>query len=493
MIFLSKIQKTILISAILATTTTHAANQKPIADAGIDQTIAISTNVTLSGIQSNDSDGTIKTYSWLQTKGTKVSLKNPKTVNPTFSSPKKIGTLTFKLTVKDNKNATSTDIINVNVVEKIVIIEPPKKPDVSPPIPTTETKIEPEIGCQLPQITQNGSCVSQFSETKFNDTGITFCSDGAFNVNSCDIKTYPRQDAEFGRDVLNNDNKDGHAGFSFTKISATGEKLPLEATNWACIQDNVTGFLWEVKTAQNQNERYSFSNTDKFVQEKNNEKLCGVTNWRLPDIHELQSIVDYSVPFPNPTIDLNFFPNSTNQIYWSVTPYAKNPNDVWGIYFDDGRVYEQDKNTQAAIRLVSANVTSKKYVISDNQQEVLDMQTGLIWRRCIEGLKWNGTTCSGSPFYGMFQESLERAANQARLTGKPWRVPSVKELGSLADQSQSPIAIDSVVFPATVNDQFWSASSYAMDAFFGWMTHFYYGATYYSYSEDTGAVRLVRN
>lgn len=88
MIFLSKIQKTILISAILATTTTHVANQKPIADAGIDQTIAISTNVTLSGIQSNDSDGTIKTYSWLQTKGTKVSLKNPKTVNPTFSSPK---------------------------------------------------------------------------------------------------------------------------------------------------------------------------------------------------------------------------------------------------------------------------------------------------------------------------------------------------------------------------------------------------------------------
>ena len=140
MIFLSKIQKTILISAIFATTTAQAVNQKPIADAGIDQTVAISTNVTLSGAQSSDSDGTIKTYQWTQTKGSKASLKNPKTVNSTFTSPKKIGVLTFKLNVKDNKNATSTDTINVNVVEKIVIIEPPKKPDVSPPIPTTETK-----------------------------------------------------------------------------------------------------------------------------------------------------------------------------------------------------------------------------------------------------------------------------------------------------------------------------------------------------------------
>lgn len=485
MIFLPNIQKIILISAIFATSA-EAANQKPIADAGIDQTVAISTNVSLSGIQSSDLDGKIKTYQWTQTKGSKVSLKNPKTVNSTFISPKKTGTLTFKLTVKDNKNATATDTIDIHAVEKIVVVEPK-----IPPIETP--KIEIETGCQLPQITENGGCVNQIPVAKFNDTGITYCSDGAFNVNSCGITTYPRQDAEFGRDVLNNDDKDGHAGFSFTKISATGEKLPLDATNWACIQDNVTGFLWEVKTAQNKNDRYAFSNADKFIQEKNGEKLCGVTNWRLPDVHELQSIVDYSVPFPNPTIDLNFFPNSTNQIYWSSTPYAKNPNDFWGIYFDDGRVYEQDKNTNAAIRLISANVTTKKYVISDNQQEVLDTQTGLIWRRCVEGMKWNGSTCSGSPFYGMFQEVLERAVNQAHLTGKPWRVPNVKELGSLVDQTQSPITIDSTVFPATQNDQFWSSSSYAMDAFFGWMTHFYYGATYFSYSEDTGAVRLVRN
>jgi hypothetical protein len=485
MIFLSNIQKTILISAIFATTTAQAANQKPIADAGVNQTVVISSNVILSGLKSSDSDGVIKTYQWLQTKGTKVILKNPKTVNASFTSPKKIGTLTFKLTVKDNKNATAKDTIEINVVEKIAVVEP-KIPPVEIP------KIEPEIGCQLPEITENGVCVNQLTVAKFNDTGITFCSDGAFNVNSCGIKTYPRQDGEFGRDVLNNDDKDGHAGFSFTKISATGEKLPNNATTWACIQDNVTGLFWEVKTAKNKNDLYSFSNTDKFVQEKNNEKLCGITTWRLPEIQELQSIVDYSVPFPNPTIDLAFFPNSTNQIYWSATPYAKNPNDFWGIYFDDGRVYEQDKKTQAAIRLVSGASTPKKYIVSDNQQEVLDTQTGLIWRRCVEGMKWNGTTCSGSPFYGMFQEVLERAVNQAHLTGKPWRVPNIKELSSLVDSTQSNISIDAVIFPATLNDQFWSSSSYAMDAFFGWMTHFYYGASYYSYSEDTGAVRLVR-
>jgi hypothetical protein len=453
--FLSNLQKIIFIAAIFIATNSQAANQKPIADAGEDQNVNFSTSVTLSGAKSSDADGEIKTYQWTQTKGTKVILNNSKTVSATFTSPKKNDSLIFKLTVKDNKSALATDTVTINVNAQIV----------------------------------------QSATAPLNDTGITFCSDGAFNVNNCGISSYPKQDGDFGRDVTNNDDKDGHAGFSFTKISATGEKLPFDAKEWACLKDNVTGLLWEVKTAKNAAEMYSFTNTDNVVKTQNTQKLCGQTNWRLPQIQELQSIVDYSVSYPNPAIDLNFFLNSTNHIYWSQTPYMKNSNDVWGIYFDDGRVYEQDKNTQAALISVSSEKkqAEKSYVVLENGNEILDTQTGLIWRRCVEGMKWDGKTCTGYPFGGMLVECLHRAANEARLTGKNWRLPNIKELGSLVDATQPNLAIDLTIFPNTPNDQMWSSSPYALDAFFGWAVHFYYGASYYTYLEDIAMMRLVRN
>ncbi len=456
MIFLSQLQKTIFITAVFLTPIAHATNQKPIANAGEDQNVNFSNNVTLSGAKSVDTDGEIKTYQWTQTKGTKVVLKNPKTVSATFTSPKKNESLIFKLTIKDDKNASAIDTVTVNV---------------------------------------NTQIVQATATSPLNDTGITFCSDGAFNVNSCGISQYPRQDAEFGRDFFDNNDKDGHAGFSFTKIGSKGETLPLDAKVWACVKDNVTGLLWEVKTAKNANDNYLFSDAETFVKTQNTQKLCGQTTWRLPQIQEFQTLVDYSVSYPNPNIDLNFFSNSTNQIYWSQTPYAKNQTDIWGIYFDDGRVYEQDKKTKSALLLVSSppKSTTKNYVILDNGNEVLDTQTGLIWRRCVEGMKWDGKTCSGYPFAGMLVEGLERAASQARLTGKNWRLPNIKELGSLVDMSQPNLAIDLTAFPETPNDQMWSSSPYALDAFFGWAVHFYYGASYYTYLEDIGMMRLVRD
>ncbi|MDD5227220.1 MAG: DUF1566 domain-containing protein [Methylococcales bacterium] len=450
MIFLSKLQKTIFITAIFLTTNAQATNQKPISNADADQNVDFSASVTLAGAESSDFDGEIKTYQWLQIKGTKVVLQNPKTAAPTFISPKKTDSLIFKLIVTDDKKATAFDTVTINVAAQI--------------------------------------------QGQLNDTGITFCSDGAFNVASCGISTYPRQDAEFGRDFFDNDDKDGHAGFSFNKISATGENLPLDATQWACIKDNITGLLWEVKTTKNSAESYQFSDTEKFVKTINAQKLCGETNWRLPQIQELQSIVNYSMPLPNPNIDSNFFPNSTSRIYWSSTPYAKNKNDMWGIYFEDGRVFEQDKKTNAAIRLVNSAKKSiaKKYVISKDGAEVFDAQTGLTWRRCVEGMKWNGKTCSGYPFGGMLIESLQRAANEANLSGKAWRLPNIKELASLVDTSQPGLAIDLTTFPETPNDQMWSSSPYASDAFFGWAVHFYYGSSYYTYLEDIAMMRLVR-
>jgi hypothetical protein len=83
---------------------------------------------------------------------------------------------------------------------------------------------------------------------RLNDTGINTCSNNTKNGLSCPVTGFPGQDAQYGRDKTLNNNANGHAGFSFTKISSTGIALAANARIWNCVQDNVTGLLWEGKT-----------------------------------------------------------------------------------------------------------------------------------------------------------------------------------------------------------------------------------------------------
>ncbi|HOP23574.1 MAG TPA: hypothetical protein PLX38_12515 [Gammaproteobacteria bacterium] len=82
-----------------------------------------------------------------------------------------------------------------------------------------------------------------------NDTGITWGGgypDG--NNATCTSNISEPQDCNHGRDATHNDDSDCHAGFSFTKLDMSGNPIPASATQWSCVRDNVTGFVWEVKT-----------------------------------------------------------------------------------------------------------------------------------------------------------------------------------------------------------------------------------------------------
>ena len=46
---------------------------------------------------------------------------------------------------------------------------------------------------------------------------------------TCPVDGYPWQDAQDGRDKTHDDDSDGHAGFSFTKLDANGNALAASA------------------------------------------------------------------------------------------------------------------------------------------------------------------------------------------------------------------------------------------------------------------------
>jgi uncharacterized repeat protein (TIGR01451 family) len=79
-------------------------NYAPVADAGVDQSVSLSTLVTLDGSGSDDPvDHHLPlTYGWTQTGGTPVTLSSATVSQPTFTAPGAAAILTFTLTVTDS-------------------------------------------------------------------------------------------------------------------------------------------------------------------------------------------------------------------------------------------------------------------------------------------------------------------------------------------------------------------------------------------------------
>lgn len=101
--------------AIKVINVTTTSNIPPTASAGRDQTITLPKNsVTLNG-SGKDSDGSIASYSWTQIAGpSTATLLNANTATMSAINLME-GTYTFKLTVKDNVGAATTDKVCVNV------------------------------------------------------------------------------------------------------------------------------------------------------------------------------------------------------------------------------------------------------------------------------------------------------------------------------------------------------------------------------------------
>lgn len=95
-------------------------NSPPVADAGPPFSVTEGQPVTLAGTGS-DVDGTIVSFSWVQTAGPVVALTNPDAQAVSFIAPLVDAdtVLTFQLTVTDNGGATDATSVSVGVLDTI--------------------------------------------------------------------------------------------------------------------------------------------------------------------------------------------------------------------------------------------------------------------------------------------------------------------------------------------------------------------------------------
>jgi hypothetical protein len=137
------------------------------------------------------------------------------------------------------------------------------------------------------------------------------------------------------------------------------------------ITDLQTGLMWEKKVAGATclncvDDRYSWDAAmidwldrlnGRLINSPNEGGVAGHSDWRLPTLAELQTIVELNASGcaeGSPCIDPIFGPStsSLSSLYWSASTPADFPEDAWFVDFSDGDVNADRKNGTYHVRAV---------------------------------------------------------------------------------------------------------------------------------------------
>lgn len=231
--------------------------------------------------------------------------------------------------------------------------------------------------------------------------------------------------------------------------------------------DMVTGLMWQ----QNDSGEMTIEAAEAYCQ---NLVLGGYSDWRMPSAQEAFSILHHG--FQNPPLDLSVFTNTGAEYWWTGERQTNNPDKVW-VTNAGGGIGNHPKG-----ETISAGGTKKFHVravrdvapppmiftqFTDADSIILDHLTGLEWQRFAipDSMTWENAL--------VYAEHLE-------LQGKSdWRLPNIKELESLNDETQSQPSVSADYFQGINSEKFWSGTSlpnqpvqaWFMDTRFGVVSH----------------------
>ncbi|MGB2959808.1 MAG: DUF1566 domain-containing protein [Bacteroidota bacterium] len=227
------------------------------------------------------------------------------------------------------------------------------------------------------------------------------------------------------------------------------------------VADLNTGLMWQ-KTPDLDNQ----STFDVALPGAGTLRLAGYSDWRLPTIKELYSLIDFKgssfsrVPYIDTDyFDFRFGDESAGERlidaqYWSSTEYVGTTMNgdatVFGVNFADGRIkgYPRDIGPGGLpathfVRYVRGN---PDYGVNNflglGDGTITDIATGLQWQKSDDGVARN------------WEEALGYAESLTLGGYDDWRLPNAKELQSLLDYSKAPDATDPARRGPAINTDF---------------------------------------
>jgi hypothetical protein len=328
------------------------------------------------------------------------------------------------------------------------------------------------------------------------DTGQTQCYDDEGNeLNPCpEPRTYFHgQDATYTINPR-----------SYTKLDEDGYELSDLATDWAIVRDNVTGLMWELKSddgsVHDRDNKYTWydsnpetnggdegtpgdgTDTEDFIDTLNAEKFGGFSDWRLPTLKELSSIVNLGNI--NPAINKEYFAHSHSSYYYTSTSDAETPANVWCIYFGHAQDYIVSKSNAYYVRAVRGASESATGTFTDNGDgTVSDALTGLMWQKQLSDSTTN------------WKQAIVDCERLELADYYDWRLPNREELRSIADYERYNPAVNTDYFPDIPDTGYYlSSTTYAYKPENVWTVEFSKKGNVSVIDKPVGCyVRAVRN
>jgi hypothetical protein len=240
------------------------------------------------------------------------------------------------------------------------------------------------------------------------------------------------------------------------------------------VTDLQTGLIWQREPPE---ELYTWQAAMAYADALD---LAGHDDWRLPNIKELLSIMDFagSIRIHAPYVDTRYFGYHFPDVsgghrdidaqYWSSTPYfgrvMTGLEGAFGVNFADGRIkcYPTKFGPRGGpsgpyVRCVRGPEYGKNDFADNGDGTVTDRATGLMWTKADSGVPMN------------WHDALHYAEALEFAGFSDWRLPNAKELQSIVDYTRAPDAVDPARRPAAIDplfdltDQeswFWTSTSH---------------------------------
>lgn len=138
--------------------------------------------------------------------------------------------------------------------------------------------------------------------------------------------------------------------YSLLIILATSTHAAFIDNDNGTVTDSTTGLEWQQATMDTNGDGSGDTMTwEEALNACETLSLGGYNDWRLPNINELRSLIDYTQH--SPAIDTSVFPD-TLYTYWSSTTRVDSPDFAWHIYFKFGDTYYDSKSADYYVRAV---------------------------------------------------------------------------------------------------------------------------------------------
>ena len=247
------------------------------------------------------------------------------------------------------------------------------------------------------------------------------------------------------------------------------------------ITDNVTGLMWQQADGGEMTIETAFTYADNLV-------LGGFSDWRLPTPKEGFSILNHQNN--NPAMNSTYFTTSAAEYWWTNTYQLGDLTKVWTTNAGGGIGNKPKSETISAggtftyharcVRDTTTPTTIANHFTDNANGTITDNVTQLIWQKVpnTSAVTW--------------ENALAYAEGLSLATYTDWRLPNIKELQSLNDETLSNPSANTTYFTTIGVKNYWSSTSLPNQTTRAWYWSTQFGITTYDTKTNTDYVICVR-